>query len=520
MRKNSILIVILLTMLSVFVDSCKPKDAKGLHDSSISLDSTVVALFFKTYPDLKEYQKELVAFYQIYEYNYIWHDEKGIAEFAYSLYNKVKDIEEEGISAAFPYQSKIDDVFSDGKKNDLSSTDAELMLTSLYLFYVDKVYKGIDHDATTAIGWLLPRKKVSYTALLDLIISDDNFTVGDSLTIYSQYFKLREVLKHYRQIEESGGWKPVNIDSDIKYYKPNDTAEAIVQIREHLFITGDIQQNNLSNRYDADLVAAVQKYQLRNGFKPDSLITPDHIKHLNVPVGDRIKSIVVNMERCRWLSPETFLAPAYIFVNIPSYDMRLIRKGKTDFKSNVVVGKMMTQTVIFAGNMTYLVFSPYWNLPKNIIEEEVKPGLEKNKNYLKTHNMEWNNGQVRQLPGKSNSLGLVKFMFPNSNEIYLHDTPSKNLFSKENRAFSHGCVRVSRARDLAIILLENNEDWNEEKIDKAMHAGKESIYSLKEKIPVHIGYFTAWVDDLGNINFYEDVYERDDRLALLLFYKE
>jgi len=226
------------------------------------------------------------------------------------------------------------------------------------------------------------------------------------------------------------------------------------------------------------------------------------------------------MERCRWLSPETFLAPAYLFVNIPSYDLRLIRKGKTDFESHVVVGKMMTQTVIFAGKMSYLVFSPYWNLPKNIIEEEVKPGLEKNKNYLKTHNMEWNNGQVRQLPGKNNSLGLVKFMFPNSNEIYLHDTPSKNLFSKENRAFSHGCVRVSRARDLAITLLENDEDWNEEKIDKAMHAGKESIYKLKEKIPVHIGYFTAWVDDLGNINFYEDVYERDDRLAVLLFYKE
>ncbi len=520
MRKYSILIVTLLTMLSVFIESCKPKDTKRLHDSSIALDSTVVVPFFKTYPALEKYQENLMALYHNYEYNFIWLDEKGIVEYAYSLYNKVKDIEEEGISATFPYQAKIDDVFSEGKKSALSSTDAELMLTSLYLFYVDKVYKGIDHEATTAIGWLLPRKKVSYTAMLDTIISDEKLPGEDSLTIFSQYFKLREALKHYRQLEENGGWKAVKMNPDFKYYQPDDTAEAIMQIREHLFITGDIQQNNLSNKYDADLVAAVQKYQLRNGFKPDPLITPDHIKHLNVPVGERIKSIVVNMERCRWLSPETFLAPAYLFVNIPSYDLRLIRKGKTDFESHVVVGKMMTQTVIFAGKMSYLVFSPYWNLPKNIIEEEVKPGLEKNKNYLKTHNMEWNNGQVRQLPGKNNSLGLVKFMFPNSNEIYLHDTPSKNLFSKENRAFSHGCVRVSRARDLAITLLENDEDWNEEKIDKAMHAGKESIYKLKEKIPVHIGYFTAWVDDLGNINFYEDVYERDDRLAVLLFYKE
>jgi len=266
-------------MLSVFIESCKPKDTKRLHDSSIALDSTVVVPFFKTYPALEKYQENLMALYHNYEYNFIWLDEKGIVEYAYSLYNKVKDIEEEGISATFPYQAKIDDVFSEGKKSALSSTDAELMLTSLYLFYVDKVYKGIDHEATTAIGWLLPRKKVSYTAMLDTIISDEKLPGEDSLTIFSQYFKLREALKHYRQLEENGGWKAVKMNPDFKYYQPDDTAEAIMQIREHLFITGDIQQNNLSNKYDADLVAAVQKYQLRNGFKPDPLITSDHIKH-------------------------------------------------------------------------------------------------------------------------------------------------------------------------------------------------------------------------------------------------
>lgn len=520
MKNYSILFVMLLTMSSIFFESCKPKLAKSSDHTTTPFDSTDVAQFLTVYPSLEKYQKDLMDVYRYYEYNYVWLDEKGVTEHAYSLYNKVNTIEEEGISTTFPYQAKINGVFTEETKNSMSSTDTELMLTSLYLYYVDKVYKGIDHKATTSIGWLLPRKKVSYTAMLDSIISDDTLPGEDSLTIFSQYFKLRDALKHYRQLEENGGWKSIQLNPTFKQYKPGDTAASIMQIRERLLITGDIQQNNLSNKYDADLVAAFHKYQLRNGFKPDSLIMTDHIKHMNVPIGERIKSIVVNMERCRWISPETFMAPAYIFINIPSYDMRLIRKGKTDFESHVVVGKIMTQTVIFAGSMSYLVFSPYWNLPKNIIEEEVKPGLEKNKNYLKKHNMEWNNGQVRQLPGKNNSLGLVKFMFPNSNEIYLHDTPSKNLFKEESRAFSHGCVRISRARDLALTLMENDENWSVEKIDAAMHAGKESTYKLKEKIPVHIGYFTAWVDDLGNINFYEDVYERDDRLAVLLFYKD
>jgi murein L,D-transpeptidase YcbB/YkuD len=199
--------------------------------------------------------------------------------------------------------------------------------------------------------------------------------------------------------------------------------------------------------------------------------------------------------------------------------MILFRDGKIEFDSPVVVGEIMTKTVIFDGMMSYIVFSPYWNLPKSIIEYEVLPGIEKNKHYLKNHNMEWNDGHVRQLSGKNNSLGLVKFMFPNSNDIYFHDSPAKSLFKREERALSHGCVRVGKARELAIKILENDKDWPVEKIDAAMNAGEETICSLKNKIPVYIGYFTAWVDEEGRVNFYKDVYERDEKLAELLFYK-
>jgi L,D-transpeptidase YcbB len=146
----------------------------------------------------------------------------------------------------------------------------------------------------------------------------------------------------------------------------------------------------------------------------------------------------------------------------------------------------------------------------------VIPAIKKDSNYLAANNMEWNNGEVRQRPGKSNSLGLVKFVFPNTNDIYMHDTPSKSLFERENRAFSHGCIRVARPRDLAITLLKDDSNWTPEKIEAAMNAGVERTYTLKKKTPVYIGYFTAWVDEQDKISFYEDIYQMDEKLAKLL----
>jgi murein L,D-transpeptidase YcbB/YkuD len=214
-------------------------------------------------------------------------------------------------------------------------------------------------------------------------------------------------------------------------------------------------------------------------------------------------------------------ASEYIFVNIPSYQLNYNRDGERVLEMPVVVGKTMSKTVIFSGNMSFVVFSPYWNVPPSILNSEVLPGIKKDKNYLAKHNMEWNNGQVRQKPGKNNSLGLVKFIFPNSNNIYLHDSPAKTLYARDSRAFSHGCVRVGKPRDLAIEVLKNDPEWTPEKIDAAMRAGTEKWVPLKNKIPVHIGYFTAWVNEQGEIHFYEDIYKRDDQLFdILIGYEE
>jgi murein L,D-transpeptidase YcbB/YkuD len=174
-------------------------------------------------------------------------------------------------------------------------------------------------------------------------------------------------------------------------------------------------------------------------------------------------------------------------------------------------------TVIFNGNLKYVVFSPYWNVPPSIIQKEVVPGIKRNKNYLANHNMEWNSGAVRQKPGPRNSLGLVKFLFPNSYNIYLHDTPSKSLFSESTRAFSHGCIRLAEPKRLAEYLLRNDPGWNEASITKAMNSGKEKYVALKQTIPVFIGYFTAWVDRDGKLNFRDDIYGHDKEMAEHLF---
>ena len=518
MRKFILFSVSIAILIPLIFQSCDQKRKPSDHSvSDIPFDSVQFAPFFKSYPLMKKYEKDILGIYRNYNFNYIWFDKKGIVEYGSSLYSKVKAIENEGIYTTFPYQKNIDEIFRENYRKAIEHPDAELLITSLYLYYVDEVYKGIDHKTTTNIGWLLPRKKVDYAGLLDTIIADQKLHHEDTLMLFSQYYKLRDALKRFREIEKNGGWIPVEMEKDHKAYKPNDSSRVFQQIRDRLFITGELKQNNRSNIYDAELVAAVKTFQLHNGFKPDSLISREHIEAMNVPVSEYIKTIVVNMERCRWITPEVFNAEELIFVNIPAYKMSLVHDGKTEFESPVVVGGEMTKTVIFAGKMSYIVFSPYWNLPKSIIEKEVVPGIEKNKNYLKNHNMEWNKGDVRQLPGKNNSLGLVKFMFPNSNDIYLHDSPAKSLFKKEDRALSHGCIRVAKARDLASLILKEDKGWTPEKMDAAMNAGKESVYTLKRKIPVYIGYFTAWVDEQGQINFYKDVYERDERLAALLF---
>ena len=189
---------------------------------------------------------------------------------------------------------------------------------------------------------------------------------------------------------------------------------------------------------------------------------------------------------------------------------------------NVVVGKEGHNTMMFTGDLNQVVFSPYWNVPPSIVRKEILPALEKNPDYLIRNNMEQVGTEdglpkIRQLPGPDNSLGKVKFLFPNSFNIYFHDTNAKSLFNKDKRAYSHGCIRLAEPEKMAQYLLRNQPEWTPDRIEEAMNSGTEKYVKLKDPVPVFITYYTAWVDDAGQLNFREDIYDHDHKLARKMF---
>jgi len=528
MRKILILLVVFGFLANV---SCKKEnDAKKEEKltakattqktytyTGIPFDSTLVKDFFVKYPKLVSQQADVEALYKKHQFQYIWYDKKGLNELGDLLYNKIKNLADEGVQASVPYKDKLDAVLQKASKVKKPDINTELLLTSLYFFYAEKVYNGIDVEKTNELGWYLPRKNQEYGAYLDSLLTNPSLINKNENEVVPQYYKLKEILKKYRQIEKNGGWNTIVLDTSETSFKPGDSSKTIAQIRHRLLITGDVSSDSESTLYDDDLAKGIIKFKQRHSFKEDNIITAKHLRAMNVPVGERIKTIMVNMERCRWISPDIIKSKELIVINIPAYRLSYFKEGKLELAMKVVVGKDMNQTVVFSGEMKYIVFRPYWNLPRSIIKKEIKPAMAKNKNYLSEHNMEWNGGNIRQKPGPKNSLGLVKFLFPNTNDIYLHDTPSKSLFNEEKRAFSHGCIRVAKPRQLANIIMKDDKNWSPEKIDAAMDNGTEKWYTLKNTIPVYIGYFTAWVDNEGDIHFYDDVYSRDQRLASLIF---
>jgi murein L,D-transpeptidase YcbB/YkuD len=521
MYMRSILYSVLVVITASLLAACRPPEYSDEQDSeeglyvtgSIPIDSLTVIHFFESHSELKNYENTAVAVYRRNGHVSLWYDSGGVNEVSGSLYTKLNALHEEGVNVSFPYQEQLDGLFLQEVENTLSPEETDVLLTAAFLFYAEKVVKGIDKRTSDSMGWLLPRKKVSYSALLRSFMAEPSVLEKDEKTLLGQYYKLRRMLQRYREIERDGRWTNITFDPKGKGFKPGDSSKTLLQVRERLYILGDLKRNNGSRFYDDELSAGINRYLSRNGFAPENTIGPKILKDMNIPLSARIKTIMVNMERCRWISPEIAGSDEYIVVNIPSYTLNGFRGGKSVFESPVVVGSSMTKTVVFSGLMSYVVFSPYWNIPKSIMSRDILPGIAADSNYLETHDMEWNNGRVRQRPGKNNSLGLVKFMFPNSKDIYLHDSPAKDLFQKERRAFSHGCVRVARPKELAEFIFEKDTAWTADKITAAMNAGVESKVNLKKKVPVYIGYFTAWVNERDELCFYGDIYKRDDRLA-------
>jgi murein L,D-transpeptidase YcbB/YkuD len=323
------------------------------------------------------------------------------------------------------------------------------------------------------------------------------------------YTQLQKQVDRFYEIEKNGGW-PL-IKGSKKFYIKGQTDPAVKQIKERLRVTGEFTAADSSALFTEELVSAVQKVQKQFGFKENGVVDQLLIKQLNVPVESRIQQLQVNMERMLAMPYNT--EGTRLVANIPEYKLHVYEGDHEVFDMDVVVGSESHQTVTFSDEMTHIVFSPYWNVPESIVANEF---VGKSSSYLARNGYEvtgYQNGLpvIRQKPGPQNSLGQVKFVFPNEHNIYFHDTPAKGLFDYSKRTFSHGCIRLAEPAKLAEYLLRNSKEWTPEKIAEAMNSGREQTVKLDAAIPVSLTYITAWVGEDGQLNLRQDVYGLDKK---------
>ncbi len=346
-----------------------------------------------------------------------------------------------------------------------------------------------------------------------------------------RYARLRDALAHFEKIAGEGGW-PIVRGSGL--LKPGHHAAWVPSLRARMRASGDYNGTpQEATLYDAELVHAVKIFQVRSNLEPDGIVGPITLKNLNQSAQDKVNKIKVNLERWRWLPDD--MGYRHIRVNIADY--RLEAHEGTNVKEifDVVVGRTYRQTPIFSANMSYLVLNPWWEVPRKLARQDLLPKFQKTPEIIRElgyhildsqgqsvdpYAVDWKAipaarfpYRVRQEPGGKNALGRVKFMFPNQHEVYLHDTPSRDLFAKVRRDFSSGCIRVSDPMDLAAWVLKATPGWSEDKVLDVVASGRETSVRLKDRIPVHLLYWTVVVnDETGDIRFIEDIYERDDKI--------
>lgn len=351
----------------------------------------------------------------------------------------------------------------------------------------------------------------------------------------SYYVLLRNALAYYRTLEHDGGWGTVPLGPTLK---PGMSDPRVTALRERLALTdgADPSASGPPDIYDPILVEAVERFQSRHGLDKDGVVGPGTLIAMNVPIEDRIGEIEMAMERWRWMPRD--LGSQYLIVNIAGFELRRVKDDRVEERMSVVVGKPYSRTPVFSDRVRYLEFNPYWTVPAGIAVKEELGRLRSNPGSLSAQgfqairggtaydlrSIDWNNYgpgnfpfQLRQQPGPKNALGRVKFMFPNEHNVYLHDTPSRSLFSRSDRAFSHGCIRLSRPLELAyqVLIAGGVPGWSMDRINAVVATEKNTVVNLANPLPVHITYLTAWVDD-DVVNFRKDVYDQDAKLLAAL----
>ena len=400
-------------------------------------------------------------------------------------------------------------------------------LTYLYLQHSNDLVNGV---AVSRPRLTRPADAFDPAASLESALTHDGVAtaLGTLRQRDAEFAGLRKALATYRKIAASGGWPTLPATLRLE---PGERSTLVPVLAKRLSISGDYRPAGSADPkgavYDGALQDAVKRFEKRHGLAPDGIVGSAVVAELNVPAAHRVQQIALNMERWRWMPRD--LGVRHIFVNIPEYRLEVRDHGQVPLSMRVIVGKRDSPTPSFTSDMSYLVLAPFWNVPEDIAEEETVPEAMRDPAFLRRANIEVVDKQgrtvepdevdlsdtdsyrFRQRPGASNSLGLVKFMFPNSYNVYLHDTPADALFSRDTRAFSHGCVRVEEPLQLAQYVLSDQPAWTADRVTRAMHASTQTHVTLREKIPVYITYLTARASADGKVYFFRDVYGRDAR---------
>jgi murein L,D-transpeptidase YcbB/YkuD len=462
-------------------------------------------------------------FYAVRNNQYAWFTSNGMTEQArgfWSLNSSKKD------SASGKDENKLKPAMDSLMQQDsvrISNTDSSYVQTELAMTdrLIDFASSNNGSITTDNIYYLVPRKKISAIEWAEALLNKtQDTTVHRDTSAYAsnpQYNMMKQQLQVYYNAAKNGGWQPLASANGLK---KGSKSPAVVALKQRLQATNDYPAGDTTNVYNDSLANAVKAAQRTYGLKETGMVNDSLVTALNVPAEQRLQQIIINMNRALWEMPVT--DSNRIEVNIPAQMLYAYNDSGKVLEMPVIVGEEGTNTMAFSGRISQVVFNPTWNVPESIVKNEIMPAMKKDPGYLKKHNMEITGQhdsvpEIKQLPGKENSLGHAKFLFPNSYDIYLHDTPNKSLFKQSDRRLSHGCIRVADAAKLAQYVLQNQSEWTPEKIRQAMTGNQEQKVAVNNPKPVHITYLTAWVDPSGKMNFRNDVYNHDSNAMAMMF---
>jgi murein L,D-transpeptidase YcbB/YkuD len=414
--------------------------------------------------------------------------------------------------------------------------DLDLLLTDAFLLYGTHLLFGRVNPETIQAQWYTERRQGDLVHALQQAL--DTNQIGEVLHAMQPpqagYLRLKQVLGRYRGLAKQGGWPQIATGPNMQL---GDVDRRVSTLRKRLHLTEDLGKTAQRDveMFDEQVERAVRRFQTRHGLSVDGVVGPATLAALNVPVQDRIKQIRANLERWRWLPHQ--LGRRHIVVNIVRFTLEVVEDDHPVMSMRIIVGRPYRDTPVFSSQITSLVLNPSWNVPPRIAVEDKLPLIRQDPSYLARNHIKVFRGwgseareidpttvnwakvsadkfpyRLQQTPGPLNALGQVKFFLPNPFDVYLHDTPSRDLFNRSIRTFSSGCIRVEKPMELATYVLRGTERWTQDLLTATIERRREQAIRVPSPVPVHLVYWTAWVEAEGTVHFRDDIYQRDTLL--------